>query len=258
MAINKGEIDELKAKLSLIYWRDNKLHNIEKVGFYNLKTMDYIEYPSHNYSLLDICNMGITELQKNCSLLKIDKAPSIIKADVSINNINVSLKSKRGALPALINHTNRIGIKKVFDRIKLDIEPLDNAIDDYWNKRLNKIIQEDIKMSHDTSPFKSIKNITMVPLLAYFLFKGTGSSDSKIQADSLWEFDNPTDFATWKNLLPNEVAESIIDKTVVSIRSKKGMPKNYNDNPTTEEDKSIKKWTRFIDGHYRGALHIRG
>jgi len=259
MGINIGEIDELKAKLSLIYWRDNRIHEISNVGFYDLNsTNTYIEYPSHGYNPTQISTMQTQQLCSLCSSLGISKSPSGIKADVVINRENASLKSRGGALPALLNHTNRSGIEKVFNRIQLPIQPLDSAINDYWMKRTSGIIREDVKMNDPMSPFLSIKISTMVPLLSYFLFTGTGKGDSDIPANVVWEMSDPTDYTTWRRLAPHQVTQNIIDSTVVSLRSKKGMPKYYSGQTDTLINQSIAMWTRYWQGEYRGALHIRG
>lgn len=259
MGKNIGEIDELKAKLSLIYWRDNRMHGISNVGFYDLNwTNTYIEYPSHAYNPTQISTMQTQQLCSLCSSLGISKSPSGIKADVVINQDKVSLKSKGGALPALLNHTNRSGIEKVFNRIQLPIQPLDSAINDYWMKRMSGIIREDVKMNDLNSPFSSIKISTMVPLLSYFLFTGTGIGDSAIPANVVWEMSDPTDFSTWQRLTLHQVSQTIVDSTVISLRSKKGMPKNYSGQTDTPINASIAMWTRYWQGEYRGALHIRG
>ncbi len=50
------------------------------------------------------------------------------------------------------------------------------------------------------------------------------------------------------------------DKLIFSLRSKKGIPNNYPDVTSKKLiplKSSIAKWTKHIDGAYRGALHIR-
>lgn len=258
MGKNIGEIDELKAKLSLIYWRDsNNMHGILSVGFYKDDFKIYFDFPSHSYDLNQICSMNLNEVKTICKKLGIDKSPPRLKADVVINGNNVSLKSKNGALPALLNHTNRSGIEKVFTRLKISIDPLDDAISDYWDKRQRGLIKEDVKMIDSISPFSSIKQSTILPLLSYFLFTGTGVGDSKVPATVVWQMQKPTDYSTWEILSPSQVASDILDKIVISIRSKKGM-NNYQGETDTPQHQSIAKWTRYWQSEYRGALHIRG
>jgi len=261
MATNIGEIDELRAKLGLVYWRDNNLNNIQNVGYYEIdkkkNIMTYFEYPTHTYSLSDIRNMDTDTLKNACHSLGIIKASSRLKADVYINNNAVSLKSKRGALPALINHTHRAGIEKVCKRIKLDITPLDIAISNYWNLRLNNQLTEDVKMINN-NPFTPIITTTLIPLLQYYLFVGTAQGDSDLPASMVVEFEDALDYTTWNNYTLKQATASLINKTTISIRSK-GMPDTYNhNNPTSLRDISIEKWTEFIQNKYKGSLHIRG
>ena len=94
-------------------------------------------------------------------------------------------------------------------------------------------------------------------LLSYFLFEGTARGDSAIKAEKLIEFDSPVDFNTWREYERIAAAKLIIDKVTISIRSK-AMPDTYVHDATSERDKSIAIWTEYINGSYKGSLHIRG
>lgn len=253
--MNYGEIDELKAKLSLIYWRDANQHNIQSVGQF----IDgrHIEYKSHNLLLTQIKLLDENNLVQQCSLCNIKKTKSADKADLSINGINYSIKSNRKATPALVNHTHRVGIEKVCTRIGLSINNIDDAIDNYWALRLNGNIREDVKMNTPGNPFESAKQ-DLAQLLEYFLFIGTAQGDSCYQADELIAFTDPCDYQTWSRYTKNGLAQNYINQATISIRSK-AMPKSYNHNsPKDCNHLSIQKWTKFIDGLYKGTLHIRG
>jgi len=253
--MNYGEIDELKAKLSLIYWRDANQHNIQSVGQF----IDgrYIEYKSHNLLLTQIKLLDENNLVQQCNLCNIKKTKSIDKADLSINGINYSIKSNRKAMPALVNHTHRAGIEKVCTRIGLSIKEIDDAIDNYWTLRLNGNISEDVKMNTLDNPFVAAKQ-DFTKLLEYFLFIGTAQQDSSYQADGLIAFTDPCEYKTWNTYTKIGLAQMYIEQVTISIRSK-AMPKSYNHNsPKDSIHLSIQKWTRFIDGSYKGALHIRG
>lgn len=252
--MNTGEIDELKSKLALIYWRDNKLNNIEKVGFYNNSNV-YYEYKGHDYTIEQIRTLDKDSLSDLCQLCNIKKAPSNFKADVCINNLNYSLKSSRGALPALINHTHRAGIEKVCKRIGLDITGIDSAINNYWERRLKNEIGEDVKISTPNNPFEIIRT-DLISLLSYFLFNGTASKDSPIQAHELISFTDPLNYKTWNYFSKKDAASLYIDKVTISLRSKS--METYNPKETNSKNDSIGLWTKFIDGKYKGALHIRG
>ncbi len=254
--MNKGEVDELKAKLSLIYWRDGNHNGINSVGFYTDNATDFFEYGSHGLMLAEIKNLQNEALIEYCEQCGITKAPSTIKADICINGENISLKSNRGALPALINHTHREGIEKVCNRINLSLQPIDDAIEEYWQQRQAGLITEDVQMCTPNNPFEPIKDY-LTTLLAYFLFIGTARADSSIQAERLISFDDPTNYATWTTYSQAEAARQYIDRVTISIRSK-AMPTTYIHNGTSDRDKKIAKWTRLSDGSYKGSLHIRG
>jgi hypothetical protein len=155
----------------------------------------------------------------------------------------------------LINHTHRVGIEQVCQRIGLDITPLDNAIENYWTLRLSGRISEDVKMSTKGNPFEPIKDY-LVHLLAYFLFTGTARGNSKVPASELISFTNPVDYQTWVKYSREEGARQYIDRVIISLRSK--AMESYKPNSVSERDKSIRAWTRWIDNSYKGTLHIRG
>ncbi len=255
--MNRGELDELKAALSLIYWRDNYLNNIESVGFYRTpEYIEYYEYKAHDLTLREIGALTEEETEIICRECSITKAPSSLKADICINQTNVSLKSNRSALPALINHTHREGMKKVCDRINISIAPLDDAILDYWNRRESGNITEDVKMSTPNNPFEPIKEY-LITLLAYFLFTGTARADSLVQAEEVISFTDPVDYDTWTSYTKAAAARQYIDRVTISLRSK-AMPSTYNHNAVSDRDKIIATWTRFSSGAYRGSFHVRG
>jgi hypothetical protein len=73
-------------------------------------------------------------------------------------------------------------------------------------------------------------------------------------------FEDPFDTSTWKFFDKNNAIDLFWDNLVFSLRSKKGMPKGYPDNLSNKmklNKNSIDKWSRYIDGDWRGSLHIR-
>ncbi len=76
-------------------------------------------------------------------------------------------------------------------------------------------------------------------------------------ADYILEFADPLNTTTWIVLDRDSAFESLWPKMVFSIRSKKGMPPNYARMHNTRRKAQIAPWVRYIDGDYRGALHIR-
>lgn len=256
--MNKGERAELLAKIYLIYLRDNNLR-IPRIGQITSVGFGDIEYESlNNNSLSIIKSYDNYTLKSYGESLGITKAPSLAKADVYINHIGYSLKFSGSALPALINHTHRSLILKVCERINLSITSLDNAINQYWNLRLNREIGEDIKVSAINSPFRDpLVKEDLKELLAYFLFTGTGKGNSPYPANYLIEFSEYFNISTWNILDPDKALQSYIDDLVISIRSK-GMPTKYSPTSNIERDEEISIWTRHIDGKYKGCLHVRG
>lgn len=253
--MNIGERNELIIKLRLVEMR---MHNgsaaifnnevIKSVGFAG---QEYLDIPSgyENYS-----NFSDDELLALAKITHIAKAGIYDKADVYINGIGYSIKSLSAAPPALVNHTARDGWERVCSRIDYDIHPLDNIIAEYWNLRQQGVITEDVTNSNPHSPFAPHKDY-LLPILNYFLFKGSGSRDSKYPADYILDFTNPTDETTWKKY-GSDYIDSHWDKLVFSLRSSKGMG-DYPNIKNPIKKVSMEKWTVFHSGGYKGALHVR-
>ena len=244
--MNAGEMDELKAKLALIYWRDNNLNGIKSVSL-------EAEYLSHGLNLDEIKNKSDNEIITICNQCNANKAPAASKADVIINRISYSLKSHRKALPALLNHTHRDGIIKVCSRIGLDISRLDTLISKYWEGRISGVHGEDVKFIG--SAFSKDKQ-AMVKLLEYFLFTGTAMKNSNYPASKLYKFTDPFNFATWAEIDKLTAADEIISNTTISIRKKSIT--NFNPKGASDKEKNMAPWMKFADGAYRGEIHIRG
>ncbi len=248
--VNKGEQNEILFKAFLLQEMNEK----RPVGLLGLiESLDFgggYETPKWNprYSKL-IINNDYEALNKI-----LPKAPPLYKADLGINGKNYSLKYTGAAKPAIVNHTSRKGFKRVCEQIGVEIETLDSIITEYWEKREAGIISEDVKNSDPNSPFKSHMEY-LTPILKYFLFEGTAGKDSKFPADFVLEFSNATDPKTYIIHTKGEVVKNLWDKLVFSIRSKKGMPRNYD----PKEDPDIAPWVRYIPGKPdpKGALHIR-
>jgi hypothetical protein len=192
------------------------------------------------------------------------KAPARSKSDIEINRIKYSVKNTMGAKSAIVNHTNRRGFLRVCELLNIDISQLDEIINEYWNKRIAGVIMEDVPNSSHESPFARHKEY-LKPIIEYFLFKGTGSSDSNYPADKMLIFENPTDPSTYKILTKSEAVDHMWGSLVFSVRSKKGMPvKEINgvkvDGYDPEIDFDLTPWIRYYpDGANfpKGALHIR-
>ena len=172
------------------------------------------------------------------------------------NVYRISIKSKHGANPAILNHTHRKA--KIFqkDGILYDYLPyLDTILQEYIYKRINKTISEDASVMD----FTCLKNDHVlkekfIEVLIYFVFDGTGKGYSKCNANAVMTYSDTITFMRCNNIQDKKTyIESIYDKIVISLRDK-GMPKSipeyckpwiFHD---IKSDSSIK---------HKGGLHIR-
>ena len=259
-AHNVGEQDELLAVLTLIY---QKTSGKSIRGFANITSVETpggcickdwqlgLQEPAY------LKTLSITQIKKIAQQHGFLKSPGRFKADIVINGQGISLKSDRGAPPAIVNHTTRNGWEQACRYMNVSIVPLDEAIDGYWLRRLAGQIKEDVANNHPDSPFKDRQHL-LTPMLEYFMYYGSGSGESKVKASKVVKFDDPTDILTWCILNPADAVDKIWDRLVFSIRSK-GMPKNFPQMEPNDSGKKvcIERWTKDWQGKYRGALHVR-
>ena len=256
--MNNGERDEYLTAIHLVQMRDAGhslpiIGRIESVGFMG---REYKSPPwAHGTGNLSKVTSD-SELMKIAHSMGLCKAPGNYKADILINDIGISLKSHRAAPPAIVNHTTRNGWERVCMCVNVDIRKLDSIIKEYWQKRTSGEIGEDIQNDSPASPFATHQEL-LAPVIGYFLTKGTGARDSKQTADLILEVRNPLDSSTWKVSTPSQAIEELWGRLVFSIRSKKGMPKNFPQMNDQQKRKSIEIWTKLWQGAYRGALHVR-
>ena len=127
--MNIGERDEVLTKLGFIYKRDKGVENIKSVavGDKECKTL-----PDSIHQLSDLLLLNDEQLiaiAKHCGCYK---SPSTHKADVVVNGVGVSLKSLRGAPPAVLNHTSRFGLQRVCGMCNEGTqEVLDDVVKEY-------------------------------------------------------------------------------------------------------------------------------
>jgi hypothetical protein len=257
--MNAGERDELIVQFKLIQLRDNNFC-INDIGLLSsIKLFNEYKNLPTGLDINTVVNYSDAQLISLASQCGISKAGPRSKADTIINGEPISLKSNKNAPPALVNHTTRPGFEFAGNHAGGDIDKLDVIIEKYWEKRVQKLIGEDVKNSDVHSPFKGEKE-SIRPFLNYFLFDGTGSGLSKRPANRILGFTNPLDINTWHIYDKVNAIDMYWDKLIFSLRAKKGMPTNY-PNVTSKKiiplKSSIEKWTKYIDGDYRGALHIR-
>ena len=252
--LNIGEVDELLCKINLIHIRDNKeeIPNIGKFFSVGLET----EYKRNTYSKIQIESLfekikskaneeAKKELKSYCEGLNINKSPSYSKADVIINKVGYSIKSKRGAKAAIMNHTHRSGILKVCKRVGLDIEILDKYIVAYWSLLDKGIFKEDMKNDNELSAFYNGYD-DLCDLINYFLFKGTPTSDSKYPSEFVLLIDNPLDKKSYKVYSREKYLKLVWHDLVFSLRSRSYIENEINN-----------VWCKRRANKKKGTLHIR-
>lgn len=247
---NIGEKDEVLLLLDLYHL--NEMNEFDKL------IEIFGEEASEGISILNIdTDDEIVDLNK------LSKAPCGYKADCKIrmkktNNVySISIKSKNGANPSILNHTPRSA--KIFQEggiLNDHVCCLDKIIQEYIYKRVNKIIGEDTPISNlmclkDDYLLKE----KFLEILSYFVFDGYGKGYSKCKSDAIMTYQrDKIIFKKYDNIQNKKVyIESIYDKIVISLRDK-GMPKVMNEYCKPWVFNDIKP-----DGSikYKGSLHIR-
>ena len=236
---NVGESDEPRLIKTLLTLKERRIPSIGVIS----SVADY---------------RGI-EFSTDISIDRIPKAPIRAKRDVTINGIGYSLKSKRASPPAIVNHTTREKWCRIASNLGISIEHLDRMVGEYWELREKGIIGEDVRRNNPNCPFGRTNSDKQYlnRLITYFLFDGSGASDSQYPADKILEFESPTNFNTWTVIERERAFEELWSTMIFSLRAKKGMPTNYPNMRDGGRKRLIEPWVRFIDGNYRGALHIR-
>lgn len=247
---NTGEKDEV---LSLLY-----LYHLNEMNEFDKLIEIFGEEASEGISILNLdTDDEIVDLNK------LSKTSCGYKADCKIrmkktNNIHsISIKSKNGANPSILNHTPRSA--KIFQEGGIfndHVSCLDKILQEYIDKRINKIIGEDIPISNlmCLKDDYSLKE-KFLEILSYFVFDGSGKGYSKCKSDAIMTYQSDKIiFRKYDNIQnKKEYIESIYDKIVISLRDK-GMPKVMNEYckpwvfDDIKPDGSIK---------YKGSLHIR-
>lgn len=208
-----------------------------------------------------------------------DKADIIVEFVSNKRRIYLSIKSKAGAPPATFNHTNRSAYVFQNGYLKDDLHHLDHLVRRMNNQKCGfgefKIgTGEDQNIEDIQFVTTSVKK-ALLKLLVYSAFMGTGSKESKTPADCILMVsgDNTNNWIFvpgFTNQQKMQYAESIYPKIVLSVRSKKGMPKKP-EKPAKETRSYTKrlkaynekmnlcqKWIyRHPNGGLKGALHIR-
>ena len=249
---NKGEKDEVLLLVHLMY--------LNETGSYD--SLVKIFGDEANQGIHILC-MDTNNPIENVDELK--KAKGAFKSDtiIEMNKTNtryfISIKSKNGANPSILNHTPRSA--KVFRSdgiLHQYLNSLDELIKEYIEKRTNKLIGEDAFIhSFDTMNNSTIKNDFM-SVISYFVFNGTGKGNSNCPANTIMYYNdnNNEEIEIVKCCSEDDkknYINSIFDNLIISLRDK-AMPTKLNETciPWVYLDHKENGITK-----QKGSLHIR-
>ncbi len=212
------------------------------------------------------------ELIELTDVSQIGKSPSKSKADCVVklksNNkmLYISIKCMNGGKPSVLNHTPRCA--KVFTSggyLHSELDNLDKLINIMNEKRTKGEVKEEINISQQIpsiqNEHKDIYN-SIIKLMSYFIFEGTGSSKSDNPANSILKVHVPTDISKWEFFM----CDTDIEKHdyVISIYSKlcfslvnKAMPKNLHKPESKEKYVTCAPWIYKDKSKEKGCLHVR-
>lgn len=256
MAKNIGEYDELRIKLRLIELRDSK-NPVTIDGKQMLITSvklekEFLSLPPKT----DLQNMSDNEIETLANKVGAGKAKGGYKADVIINGDGYSVKSHRSAPPAIVNHTPRWGWVRICKQLNVDIKPLDKMVEKYFEMRSQGVTTEDVSNSNPNSTFADNKEI-LKPILNYFLFKGTGSGDSKFPAEYVLDCENPYNTDSWVIKDESNTLDEYWDKLIFSMRNKGFESYPYSRDCDKWKTPASAPWAKEFDGTLKGSLHVR-
>lgn len=256
MSKNIGEYDELRIKLRLIELRDQKESIIIDGKTFDISSIglerEFLSLPDGT----DIRKLSDSQVELLANQVGAGKAKGSYKADVNINGDGYSVKSHRSAPPAIVNHTPRWGWHRICEQLGVDISPLDNMVEEYFDLRSKGIIAEDIYNSDARSPFAKNKEY-LRPILNYFLFKGTGAKDSDYPAKFVLDCGNPYDITTWKIHDENDYLDIYWDEMKFSMRNKGFEAYPYTRPIDSWKTPLSEPWAKSFDGSIKGSLHVR-
>jgi hypothetical protein len=240
--LNKGEKDEIKYKKELFEKRKDIKYCTELFGSDAEEGIEVINIET------GIPYEDINDIKKSKSSTKADTIIILIKTQ---KTLKISIKSKTGARPSIINHTPRSANAFQTEYLKDDLCNLDRLAKEYIEKRTEGTIGEDVEIGKLYSyQDEKIKN-SLIKMLIYFIFKGTGSKIAYHECNAVLIINkNGTlSFILCDTEKEKEsYVQTIIEKSVISFRNK-GMPKI-----TTEQ---CVPWVYVNKDKECGSIHIR-
>jgi len=239
---NKGEKDEIKYKREIFTKRKDEEFCVELFGSDGEEGIEVINIETGKpYE-------DINDIKKSKSFSKADTIILLIKPQ---KILKISIKSKGCARPSIINHTPRSA--NVFQNgcLKDDLGYLDMLAKEYIDKRKEGTICEDVEIGKLYSYQDEDIKKSLIKLLIYFIFKGTGSKISQHECNAVLIINKngSLSFILCETEQEKEsYVQTIIEKSVISFR-KKGMPKN-----TTEK---CMPWVYVNKDKDCGSIHVR-
>lgn len=247
--LNKGEKDEIIILIELFYL--NQMNdNIKLINIFGEEASEGIRFIDMNTNN-EILNIN------NLSKAKVNfKADCMIQMKKTNYIYCISIKSKNGAKPSILNHTPRsANVFKKDGILSKYIYSLDTIIAEYKCKRIKRIIKEDTLLTDLESLNNPIIKNDFLNVLSYFMFDGTGKGYSKCKANAIIIYENNTiNFIKCINIeQKNNYIRKMYNKIILSLRDK-GMPRKITDYNKPWIFNQIKANAVI---KYKGSLHIR-
>ena len=237
--MNQGERDEILFKLSTAHYSPGQIRNPGGSAM-------SVQIPDPQ-TLSGYSDHALTNLANSVGL---GKAPPRAKSDCEIQHngkwISVSLKSNRGASATILNHTHRAGVLAAAHRIGYNMRQLDTCVQRYHDLRSRGVLPEDVSNADPNSPFGAHAS-ALIPIVNYFLMRGTGGGDSPYPANYVGVISNP--FVGLNGISLSD-ANTYIAQNWHNIRFCM-----RHKNPSSSPDSN--PWNVIHDGRVRGELHIR-
>jgi len=237
---NKGEDDEFKCKKELY---EKKMDTEYCVSIFGDKAQEGIE-------IINPINgrpyEHISEIPR--------KTKGASKSDITIllnktqELLHISIKSKRGQMPSILNHTPRSANVFQLGYLKDEIINLDILAKEYHDEHKKETHVKLCKLS--SYAIKDIKQ-SILKMLIYFIFSGTGQKKSNPECNAilLMNKDGSKKYISCTTEEEKEAyVNSIIDNCELSFRNK-GMRKK-----SREQDLP---WVCKYENKDYGAIHIR-
>lgn len=254
--MRKEEIGKYLIKLQLCEARDQKLKNLGP--FKDITSVreknEYDKLPE-GFSSLELTMMSHDEIEEISDEIGIKSSIYNSSADVFVNDSGLRIINSKLESYPIIKNLTRNKIEYICNDLEIDIDHIDESIEKYWILRENGSIGEEVENKSENSPFKNCRE-HFSRLIEYFLFDGNEKDEFDLKSDNLLLFSKPLSQSNWR-LIPREKAVAQLWNEMKISLKHQGMPSKYPNNEDSENNDSIDKWVRDIDGFYVGALNIR-